>query len=104
MDQVVPWDRLLGLIEPHYPKGGNGRPQYPLATMLRIHLMQNWFGYSDPAMEEALHEVTPVRRCARLSAMGALLQKRVENRHRWARERRNRVYKDTLSTISPPSA
>jgi IS5 family transposase len=72
MDQVVPWDGLLGLIEPHYPKGGNGRPPYPLATMLRIHLMQNWFGYSDPAMEEALYEVTPVRRFARLSAMDAL--------------------------------
>src|SRR5574337_192580 len=67
MDQVVPWDRLLGLIEPHYPKGGNGRPPYPLATMLRIHLMQNWFGYSDPAMEEALYETTILRQFAGLS-------------------------------------
>jgi IS5 family transposase len=29
--------------------------------------MQNWFGYSDPAMEEALYEVAPLRRFAGLS-------------------------------------
>ena len=39
-------------------KGEGGRPAYPLMAMLRIHLMQNWFGYSDPAMEEALYETT----------------------------------------------
>ena len=49
MDQVVPWKGLIALIEPHYPKGEGGRPAYPLMAMLRIHLMQNWFGYSDPA-------------------------------------------------------
>lgn len=67
MNQVVPWDALLVLIEPLYPKAGNGRRPYPLKTMLRIHLMQNWFGYSDPAMEEALYEVAPLRRFAGLS-------------------------------------
>ncbi|EGH26496.1 transposase, partial [Pseudomonas amygdali pv. mori str. 301020] len=41
-------------IEPHYPTGEGGRPAYPLMAMLRVHLMQNWLGYSDPAMEEAL--------------------------------------------------
>ena len=56
MDQVVPWKGLIALIEPHYPKGEGGRPAYPLMAMLRVHLMQNWFGYSDPAMEEALYE------------------------------------------------
>ena len=50
MDQVVPWKGLIALIEPHYPKGEGGRPAYPLLAMLRVHLMQNWFGYSDPAM------------------------------------------------------
>ena len=61
MDQVVPWKGLIALIEPHYPKGEGGRPAYPLMAMLRIHLMQNWFGYSDPAMEEALYETTSLR-------------------------------------------
>jgi len=36
-------------------------------AMLRVHLMQNWFGYSDPAMEEALYETTILRQFAGLS-------------------------------------
>jgi len=68
MESVVPWSRLEGLIEPHYPKKGNGRPPMPLSTMLRIHFLQQWFGYSDPAMEEALHDVPLLRRFAGLDA------------------------------------
>ena len=67
MDQVVPWKGLIVLIEPHYPKGEGGRPAYPLMAMLRVHLMQNWFGYSDPAMEEALYETTILRQFAGLN-------------------------------------
>ncbi|HCF2594081.1 TPA: IS5 family transposase [Pseudomonas aeruginosa] len=67
MDQVVPWKGLIALIEPHYPKGEGGRPAYPLMAMLRVHLMQNWFGYSDPAMEEALYETTILRQFAGLN-------------------------------------
>ena len=66
MDQVVPWNGLVKLIEPHYPKGEGGRPAYPLMAMLRVHLMQNWFGYSDPAMEESLYETTILRQFAGL--------------------------------------
>lgn len=66
MDRVVPWKGLIALIEPHYPKGEGGRPSYPLMAMLRVHLMQNWFGYSDPAMEEALYETTILRQFAGL--------------------------------------
>jgi IS5 family transposase len=57
MDQVAPWKGLIALIEPHYLKGEGG----PLMAMLRVHLMQNWFGYSDPTMEEALYETTILR-------------------------------------------
>ena len=68
MEQVVPWERLMARIAPHYPVAGNGTQPYPLATMLRIHLMQQWFGYSDPAMEEALHDVPLLRGFAGLDA------------------------------------
>ena len=53
MEKVVPWQRLVALIEPLCPKTGEkgGRPPYPLATMLRIHLMQQWYSLSDPAIE-----------------------------------------------------
>lgn len=67
MEQVIPWTILLNLIEPFYPKAGNGRRPYPLKVMLKIHLMQNWFGLSDPAMEEALYEIASMRQFAGLS-------------------------------------
>jgi len=57
MSLVVPWTELVALIEPHAPSGKTGRPPFAVATMLRIHFMQQWFGLSDPAMEEALHDV-----------------------------------------------
>lgn len=67
MEHVVPWDTLLGLIEPFYPVAGRGRHPYPMATMLRVHLMQNWFSLSDPSMEEALYEIASMRQFARLT-------------------------------------
>ena len=59
MNLVVPWAELVALIEPHAPSGKTGRPPFAVSTMLRIHFMQQWFGLSDPAMEEALHD-TPL--------------------------------------------
>jgi transposase, IS5 family len=66
MEAVVPWGALIALIEPCYPRTGSkgGRPPYPLETMLRIHLMQQWYDLSDPAMEDALIEVPTMRRFA----------------------------------------
>ena len=66
MDQVVLWQALIDLFEPHYPKTSSIgiRPPYPLATMLRIHLMHQWYSLSDPAMEDALIEVATIRRFA----------------------------------------
>jgi transposase, IS5 family len=51
MDAVVPWSRLLALIEPHYPKMGSkgGRPAIPLDVMLRIYCLQQWYALSDPS-------------------------------------------------------
>jgi IS5 family transposase len=40
MDQVVPWRELCALIDPVYPKPGNGRPPIGLERMLRIHFLQ----------------------------------------------------------------
>ncbi|MBU6502232.1 MAG: IS5 family transposase [Burkholderiales bacterium] len=57
MNYVVPWAELVALIEPHAPAGKTGRPPFAMLTMLRIHFLQQWFGLSDPAMEEALHDV-----------------------------------------------
>jgi transposase, IS5 family len=61
MDQVVPWAGLCALIEPVYPKPGNGRPPVGLERMLRIYFLQHWFNLSDPAVEEALYESISMR-------------------------------------------
>jgi IS5 family transposase len=64
MDAVIPWGRLLGLIEPHYPKAGNGTQPMPMERMLRIYFMQNWFNLSDPAAEDSLYDSESMRRFA----------------------------------------
>ena len=61
MNRVVPWTRLLALIEPYYPKAGNGRPPKGLEIMLRMYFLQHWFNLSDPAVEEALYDSLAMR-------------------------------------------
>lgn len=61
MNQVVPWTILCKLIEPHYPKAGNGRPPIGLERMLRIYFLQQWFNLSDPGVEEAMYESISMR-------------------------------------------
>jgi IS5 family transposase len=61
MDRVVPWGELCALIEPVYPKAGNGRRPIPLERLLRVHCLQHWFDLSDPAVEEALYDSAAMR-------------------------------------------
>jgi IS5 family transposase len=69
MDQVVPWSRLIALIEPYYPKAGKGRKPMPLAVMLKIYCLQQWYGLSDPAVEESLYDIESMRRFAGLELL-----------------------------------
>jgi transposase, IS5 family len=64
MERVMPWDKLVGLIGPHYPTAGEqgGRPPIPLERMLRVYCLQLWFNLSDPAVEEALYDSDTMRR------------------------------------------
>ena len=72
MNLVVPWADLVGLIEPcvrftpSSTGAKGGRPSFPVETMLRVHFLQQWFGLSDPAMEEALHDISLYCEFARL--------------------------------------
>jgi len=70
MDAVIPWSRLLALIEPHYPKAGNGTQPKPMEQMLRIYFMQNWFNLSDPQAEDSLYDIESMRRFAGIELMG----------------------------------
>jgi len=64
MDVVVPWRELEALIEPFYPKAGNGRQPVGLSIMLRVYFLQQWFNLSDPGAEDALYESPVLRRFA----------------------------------------
>jgi len=61
MEQVVPWAELRALIEPYYPKAGNGRQPVGVERMLRIYFLQQWFNLSDPGVEEALYDSAVMR-------------------------------------------
>jgi len=73
MEHVVPWSALMRIVEPYYPKSKTGRPPFGVETMLRIHYLQQWFGLSDPAMEEALYDVPMFREFAKLDGPMARL-------------------------------
>jgi len=61
MERVVPWAALCRLVEPFYPKPGNGRPPIGVERMLRLYFLQQWFNLSDPAAEEALYDSQAMR-------------------------------------------
>ena len=62
----TPWSEFLALIAPHALASKNGRPSFTLEVMLRIHLLQQLFGHSDPTVEECLHDVPLYRELAHL--------------------------------------
>jgi len=68
MAAVVPWPVLEAVIEPHYPKVGanGGRRPYPIAVMLRIYCLQQWYNLSDPGAEEALYDIQSMRAFCKL--------------------------------------
>ena len=61
MEQVAPWARLLGALEPYYPKGKRGRPPVGLERMLRLYFVQQWYGLSDEGLEDAVSDSAAIR-------------------------------------------
>jgi IS5 family transposase len=61
MESLMPWSALCALIEPHYPKAGNGRPPIGLERMLRMYWVANWFNLADEACEDAMYDIAVFR-------------------------------------------
>ena len=67
IDAVIPWDRLLELIRPHYyASSGTGRKPHELEPLLCIYFLQQWFDLSNPAAEDAICGSESMRRFARV--------------------------------------
>jgi IS5 family transposase len=66
MEALVPWSEFCALIEPHYPKAGNGRPPIGIERMLRMYLVANWFNLADEACEDALYDIAAFRDFCRI--------------------------------------
>jgi IS5 family transposase len=66
MEEVIPWEKLLAVIEPHYPKGRRGRPPIGLERMLRVYFLQQWYALADEAIEDALYDSQALQGFARI--------------------------------------
>ena len=69
MDEIIPWDEWVGVIEPYYPKGKRGRPPMGIEKMLRMYLLQIWFNLSDPATEDAIYDSYAMRKFTGINFM-----------------------------------
>jgi IS5 family transposase len=66
MEALIPWVKLLAVIEPFYPKGERGRPPIGLERMLRVYFLQQWYGLADEALEDALYDSQALQGFARI--------------------------------------
>lgn len=67
MDEVIPWDEWIALIEPYYPDGKRGRKPQGIEKMLRMHLLQCWFNLSDEGIEDAIYDSYAFRSFMRIN-------------------------------------
>ncbi len=56
MEEVIPWEQLLAVVAPHYPKGERGRPPIDLERMLRVYFLQQWYALADEVLADALYD------------------------------------------------
>jgi len=55
MEQILPWSILLAPLQ-EWKTSETGRKGFPPETMLRMWLLQNWYGLSDELTEERIYE------------------------------------------------
>jgi IS5 family transposase len=66
MEEIIPWQSLMAVIEPFYPKGQRGRPPIELERMLRMYFLQQWYGLADEAVEDAIYDSQSMRGFTRI--------------------------------------
>lgn len=68
MEQLIPWSDWLSKIATHYLVTDSDRRPALVESLLRIYLLQQWFGYSDSGIEDALHDMPLLCDFARIHA------------------------------------
>lgn len=61
IEGLIDWSRLDRVLAGIYGST-TGRPSYPPLVLLKVLLLQGWYGLSDPGMEEALADRLSFRR------------------------------------------
>jgi IS5 family transposase len=56
MEEIIPWNEWVSLIQPFYFDNIVGRPARGIETMLKMFLLQTWFNLSDEGVEEAIYD------------------------------------------------
>lgn len=74
MEEIVPWDEIIELIEPFYYHNKTGRPAVPLMIMVRMYLLQIWYSMSDPETEDSVYENYVFRQFMGINFKGKGLQ------------------------------
>jgi len=62
MDEIIPWEEWVSIVEPYYPEGKRGRPPMGIEKMLRMYLLQIWFTLSDEGIEDAIYDSYAMRK------------------------------------------
>ena len=66
MEEIIPWDEWVNLVQPHYNTGKSGRPPLGIEKMLRMYLLQAWFNLSDEGVEDAVYDSYSMRKFMKL--------------------------------------
>lgn len=70
MEEVIPWEEWVRVVEPYYPSGKRGRPPRGIETMLRMYLLANWFNLSDEGVEDAIYDSYAFRKFMGVDFLG----------------------------------
>lgn len=102
MDEIIPWDEWVSVIEPYYPQGKRGRPPMGIEKMLRMYLLQIWFNLSDPATEDAIYDSYAMRKFTEIDFMTEAVPDETtlcKFRHLLEKSERNKLFFDAINRV-----
>lgn len=102
MDEIIPWDEWVSVIEPYYPQGKRGRPPIGIEKRLRMYLLQIWFNLSDPATEDAIYDSYAMRKFTEIDFMTEAVPDETtlcKFRHLLEKNELNKLFFDAINRV-----